>query len=825
MDTNQLVALLVKLCSIEPIIKVPLGNPDRMLSETAHIANMKQRLEAIASLIDGMGGIHPAYGRLAGRLLAHALNTHGRIAGLTFSERMRAIDAIHITDPSFGRRLNPKILAFINEHEAAINGAMRYERENDYAYIGTVTARKVYLGFHKGQETESIEDWHMRVACQIAIGVTGRRAKDRLAVCLQEYDDLSRRKKIYATPICGNSAYEDAQLSSCFLVNVSDSIDSIYRAVGDCAKVHAKMGGCAVSLQAIRGTGSVVRSTGGSAAGLIAFAKNFDHTSSIVMAGGRRSGSNAGWLEPHHIDVLDFLTARTQGGSEGNKMRVLFQGLFLSDLFLSKVFEEEDADWYLFDPSSYPGLELVHNEGYVALYNKYSAMAEEAIAERGVPMVHQDSGVTYVGVAGQCLRVKAHDVYNAIKVESGDSGVPYLVAGDAVNRRSQHSNRGTTKMSNLCTEIFEYVAEDETAVCTLGNLCLPSYVKYDAEGRAYFDFDELHAVVKRLCWGLNSVLDTQVLPLASAKKSNDGMRSIGIGIQGLADVFIMMKLVYGDDESRVLNREIAETIHHGALEASCELAGDTQPYPHFRTGGGSYLAKGLFHHEIDLVYPHKLRWNWESLRASIAEKGVANSLTTAYAPTSTTSIVHNRQESAQAITSNITNRTTLAGDFLQVNEYLVADLEALGMWNEDTKGEILANNGSVSTLALPERLKAIYTTAYEMSAKTTIEMLRDRGYFVDQGQSFNIFTSKSRDFSSFFDACIYYGWKCGNKNLLYYNRQEPKTEALRVNVKEQSMTLSTSSIIPAPEPSEEAKEAIEKDGPICRMEEGCLYCE
>lgn len=827
MDSTQLVSLLVKLCSIEPVIKVPLGNPDKLLLETAHIAHPKQRLEAIAGLIDSMGGTHPSYGRLAGRVLAYALNTHGRIAPLSFCERMRAIDAIHISDGSFSRRVNPTILAFLDQHEDTINAAVKYEREYDYAYIGAVTARKVYLGFHKGEETESIEDWHMRVALQIAIGVTGRRATDRLSVCLQEYEDLSTHKKIYATPICGNSAYDGAQLSSCFLVNISDSIESIYRAAGDCAKIHAKMGGCAVSLQSIRGTGSIVRSTGGAAAGLIPFAKLFDHTSSIVMAGGRRSGSNAGWYEPHGLDVLDLLTARTQGGSDKNKLRTLFQGLFLSDLFLSKVFEEENADWYLLDPSVFPGLELVHSKEYEALYNTYAAQACEEIEREGVDMVHQESGVSYKTVAGRCSRVKAQDIYNAIKVESGESGVPFLIAKDAVNRRSQHSNRGTVKMSNLCTEIFEYVDENETAVCTLANVCLPSYVKKDGNGTSYFDFDELHAVTKRLCWGLNSVLDTQTLPLASAKKSNDGMRSIGIGLQGLADVFIMLRMAYGDSDSRVLNREIAETIHHAALEASAELAEDTQPYPHFKTNGGSYLAKGLFHHEVDQAYPHKLRWDWESLRRKIAETGVANSLTTAYAPTSTTSIVQNNQESFQATVSMITNRTTLAGDFLQVNEHLVRDLEAIGMWNEDTKDAILSNNGSVSSLDIPRTLKDIYKTAYEVSAKSMIEMLADRGYFVDQGQSFNIFTSNARDFSSFFDTCIYYGWKKNNKNLLYYNRQEPKTEALRVNVKEQSLGLSSSTTVLPLE--EVVGEDIVPDSPpegfICYREEGCVYCE
>ena len=822
---SSLSRLLSDLSTYEPAITKCVGLPE----------SDGLSLNVVAEVIDGMSVRHPDYSRLAGRVLARWMDES--VDAKTFSERMEAIQALPSKDKTVTRKLNPAFMAFIREHKEVIDRAVDYKRNYSYTYIGLQTVKKVYLGVHRGKVLETAQDWHMRVAVQLATGLTGRDKERALQFCLDEYEDLSLGRKVYATPICCNAGYYPCQLSSCFLVYVPDSIEGIYERAKDCAMIHASMGGCAISMHTIRAMGSLVKTTGGEAAGLIAFAKNFDHTSKIVQSGGRRSGSNTLWMEPHHLDILDLLTSRTLGG-DNMKLRTLFQGLMLSDLFMERA--EANAMWTLFDPANFPGLDKVSNEEFRELYAKHEKDAEAILTEEGMETVHAASGISYTLVQGKCATIRAMDVWNAIKVQISDNSSPFLIACDAVNRSNQHSNRTRVaaveqsseplkgrgyacKTSNLCNEILQYVDEDETAVCTLGNLSIVAFVKF-TNGVAHMDYEGLHAAVKRMTIGLNSVLDTQVLPTKRATLSSKTMRAIGIGVQGLANALIALEVPFDSAKGREVNRLVAETLYHAALEASCELAQDTQPYHHYKTNGGSYLAQGKFHWEVDGVYPHKLHWDWETLRESIRVHGVANSLVTAYAPTATTSIVLGNEESIQPLMSNIVQRSTLAGDFSVVQPSLCAKLETLGLWSEKTCDEIIRNRGSISTLPVSDELKAIYRTAYEISTKSVIDMQRDRCYFIDQGQSVNLFVPVSqRNFSAFLDTAIFYSWKIGNKNLMYYCRQEKEVQALNVNLRKSEMALdvSSTSVGTASTSSSDCEEEVL----VCRREPGCLVCE
>jgi ribonucleoside-diphosphate reductase alpha chain len=807
MDAVTFGAILSKLYEIHPKITVRVANEERLLADTKHLTNAKQRLDSIANIIEGSSVKHPGYGSLAGRLLAYSLDNHSKISSLTFSERMERIDRIPELSDNSSRRLSPEFLSFVREHRQYLDSYIDYNKNYDYDFFGLNTMFQVYLADYEGECCETAQDFHMRVAVQIAINATGRRSKNKLEVCRLEYDDLSQHKKIYATPINRNSGYLNPQLSSCFLVDMDDSIKGIYGALRDCALMHAGMGGCAIAVHDMRASGSIVKSTGGDAAGMLAFCKNFDHTSSIVKAGGRRSGSNAAWYCPDHLDTLDMLTAKTLRGQ--NKMRHLFQGLMMPDLFFERVLE--DGDWYLFDPSSFPNLARVSNGKYRELYADYEDKAKKELAKKGVEFLHQSSGITMLMSMGRCARVRALEVWNCIKIAISEGSIPYLMGKDAINRRNQQDNLGPIVMSNLCTEILQFTDPNHTAVCTLGNVILPSFVKYKGD-IPYFDYEDLNAVVQRLCLGLNSVINGQVLPTEKATNSSKNLAAIGIGTQGLANAILAHNAPYASSRGRKLNREIAENVYYAALTASCELAEDTKPYTHYLTNGGSYLSKSLFHWEVDEPYKHDLTCDWETLRVRIRLYGVANSLVTAYAPTSTTSIIEGNQESIQPITSNIVSRSTLSGDYIVVEPRLCAVLEKLGMWNEHTKNEIIRNRGSISTLNVSAELKELYATAYEISTKSQIEMNRDRDYFIDQGQSFNMFIPHNKDFSSFFDSAIMYAWKIGCKNLLYYARQQLSFEALLVNT---SVELSCNKKV-----DEEVKSPE-----ICRRQPNCLICE
>jgi ribonucleoside-diphosphate reductase alpha chain len=812
--------------------------------------------EQVPEVLEGYSSVHPDYSVLSGRFLAYL--RHQKLRKMTFTERMERIHVLPDQFDDTSRRFSNEGMRFIRRYKKQLDEAMVYERDYDYQYVGIKTIERVYLAAHRGKVLELPQDMHMRIAVQIATHLTGRDKKDRLSFCLQEYEDLSTHKKIYATPICCRAMYENANLSSCFCIEVPDSINGIYDSLKECANIHAKMGGCAINMQKVRARGSIVRSTGGRSSGLLAFAKNFDHTSYTVESGGRRSGSNALWGSDHHLEILDVLNARSLRATEKTKMPTLFQGLFLTDVFMHRV--EDCKDYMLLDPATYPGLSDVYGEEFRQLYEKYEKQAERVLEEgveytdsegnvktkKGITLTDATSGMTMTVLDGNCAKVRAIDLWCRIKAAISDQSIPFLVAKDAVNRSNQHSNLGTVKMSNLCTEIMQHTSEDLTAVCTLGNLVLSSFMK-----NGEFDYNDFMACSRRMCIGLNAIIDAQILPTERAMRSSKYVRAIGMGTQGFADSVLDRMEVFDDEWSRQHNRDIAEALYYSALDASCQLAEDTQPYPAYKVNGGSYLANGKFHWEMDGKYPYDLKCDWEGLRGRIAMHGVANSHVTAYAPTSTTSLIHKKQESIQPIMSNITTRTVLSGDYVHVQPELVRELEKLDMWNEDTVSVIVKSGGSVANLNISDRLKAIFRTAYEIGSKSVIEMARDRSYFTDQGQSLNLFVSKDLDFSSFLDTAIFYGWRLGNKNLMYYARQQKATEALYVNVSksvvevvkkveesdEETADTATSdgdeslvmsgSVSAAGVESLSASVSIDKDqdGPICRMEEGCIWCQ
>lgn len=820
----ELRQLLTELASYDPILDVSITEDEvtRLMTETSMKTSDKDRLYSISSLLEGYSSVHPNYGRLAGRLLNYTREKYGLVSGKTFSQRMTLIN-------TRDRKLSEGFLSFLNQYESDIDSAIVRQREYGYTYFATKTIEQIYLARDGTEPMEGIEDWYMRVAIQLAMSAPQER---QLEECLDVYTNFSLRRMVMATPVNTNSGYEQPQLSSCFLTYVGDSIPEIYTAAKECAEIHSRMGGCAISIQDIRSQGAHIKTTGGDAAGMMAFASPFDLNSKIVVSGGRRSGTNAAYCEPHHPEIVDFLNMRTLRGDKEKQLRALFTGLMVSDTFMKRV--ERGDDWYLLDPSVYPGLSDLWGDEYEKRYGEYVQVAKELLDTDGKDIVHQ-FGYNMRVVTGNCAVMKAADVWHAIKVSISDSSTPYILSKDSINRSNQHSNRGTIKMSNMCTEILEYADDEETAVCTLGNLVLPSFLYMNDTGKLDYNHKSLHSASKRMCYNLNYVLDAQWLPNDRATRSSEGMRSIGIGIQGLADVFIAMGIEYGSEESKRLNRLIAETIHHGAMEASCELAAVDGAYPHFLTNGGSYLANGRFHHELR-GYSGELAWDWEPLRG----KPVRNSLMIAYAPTSTTSIVQECQESFQPVVSNMVARRTLTGDYVVVEPRLVEKLEELNLWNAVTRKSIIESGGSVAHLPIPDKLKSVFKTAYEIKQKHLIDMAVDRQYFVDQSQSLNLFNTQPDNVSSLLDSILMYGWKVGLKTMMYYFRSKPAADPLAIS---QYITKAEASVTESTpqEVVEESKTEIdsirmslsqpipksntEAEDMICRREAGCVYCE
>ena len=628
------------------------------------------------------------------------------------------------------------------EVSAKVKEEIKPERDFDFGYFGLKTLEKGYLQKIDGDIIETPQYLYMRVA----IGIHGHDT-DRV---LETYDALSRGLFIHATPTLFNAGTHRPQMSSCFLIaNKEDSIDGIYDTVKECARISKWAGGIGLHVHDVRANKSHIRGTNGTSDGIIPMLRVYNSTARYVNQAGRRKGSIAIYLEPWHADIMDFLEIRLNQGDEEARCRDLFTAMWIPDLFMKRV--ETNKNWSLFCPDKAQGLSNVYGKEFDELYEKYES---EGLAIKTIPAV---------------------EVWKSIIKSQSETGTPYMLYKDACNEKSNHKHIGTIKSSNLCTEILEYTDNNETAVCNLASIALPKYV--DVENKE-FDHEELHRVTKMVTRNLNKVIDKNFYPTENGMRSNMRHRPIGIGVQGLADVFIMLRMTFGSEESKKLNRDIFETIYHAALESSCELA---EMYGTYETFKGSPFSKGILQFDMwDRDPQFSGRYDWDSMR-KLVKKGTRNSLLLAPMPTASTSQILGNNECFEPYTTNIYLRRTLAGEFVVVNKHLVEDLKKIGLWSKEMKDLMVKANGSVQNIIdIPDDLKELYKTVWEMSQKTIIDMAADRGVYIDQSQSMNLFVESPT--ISKLSSMHMYAWKTGLKTGMYYLRSKAKARPIQFSL-------------------------------------------
>ena len=598
----------------------------------------------------------------------------------------------------------------------------------------------------------------------------------------------------HATPTLFNMGTQREQASSCFLLTVDeDSIDGIYDTLKQTAKISQSAGGIGLAIHDIRATGSYIGGTNGTSNGIVPMLRVFNDTARYVdQGGGKRKGAFAIYIEPWHADIFSFLDLRKNHGKEEMRARDLFYALWICDLFMKRV--EADGEWSLFCPNEAPGLSDCHGEVFDALYTKYEA---EGRARK---------------------TIKAQELWFAILDSQIETGTPYMLYKDAANSKSNQQNLGTIKSSNLCTEIIEYTSPDEVAVCNLASIALPRFVINGS-----FDQQKLYDVTYQVALNLNKIIDNNYYPVEEARNSNLRHRPIGLGVQGLADVFILLRLPFESDLAKLLNKNIFETIYFAAMTASKDLAIKEGPYSTFQ---GSPLSKGQFQFDMWNVAP-STRWDWESLRKEVMEHGVRNSLLLAPMPTASTSQILGNNECFEPYTSNIYSRRVLSGEFIIVNKHLLKDLISLGLWNNDMKNRIIAANGSIQNIKeIPDDIKELYKTVWEIKQRNLIDMAADRGAFICQSQSLNLFVDSPS--ISKLTSMHFYGWKKGLKTGMYYLRSQAATQAVQFTIEKQG-SEEMAPVIPQIDATPENKNNLDDintdfSGPTCSMEDGCVSC-
>src|SRR5210317_1407630 len=628
------------------------------------------------------------------------------------------------------------------EVSSKVKEDIKHERDFEFGYFGLKTLEKGYLQKIDGEIIETPQYLYMRVA----IGIHGH----DIDHVLETYDALSKGLFIHATPTLFNAGTPRPQMSSCFLIaNKEDSIDGIYDTVKECARISKWAGGIGLHVHDVRANKSHIRGTNGTSDGIIPMLRVYNTTARYVNQAGRRKGSIAVYLEPWHAGILDFLEIRLNQGDEEARCRDLFSAMWIPDLFMKRV--ESDGNWSLFCPDVARGLSDVYGKEFEELYEKYEA---EGIATKVVP---------------------ASEIWKAIIKSQSETGTPYMLYKDACNEKSNHKHIGTIKSSNLCTEILEYTDKDETAVCNLASIALPKYVDVDNK---VFNHEELHRVTKMVTRNLNKVIDKNFYPTENGERSNMRHRPIGIGVQGLADVFIMLRMSFGSEESRKLNRDIFETIYHASLESSCELA---EMYGTYETFKGSPFSQGILQFDMwDRDPKFSGRYDWNAMR-ELVKKGTRNSLLLAPMPTASTSQILGNNECFEPYTTNIYLRRTLAGEFVVVNKHLVNDLKERGLWSKEMKDLMVKAGGSVQNIIdIPDDLKELYKTVWEMSQKTIIDMAADRGVYIDQSQSMNLFVESPT--LSKLSSMHMYAWKTGLKTGMYYLRSKAKARPIQFSL-------------------------------------------
>ncbi|MEZ0005406.1 ribonucleoside-diphosphate reductase alpha chain [Flavobacterium sp. 28YEA47A] len=681
---------------------------------------------------------HPDYAQLAARIAISNLHKNTK---KSFSETMK--DMYLYVNPRTNQEsplLSEEVYNVIQENAAFLDSHVIYNRDFNYDYFGFKTLERSYLLKINGKIVERPQHMLMRVSVGIHL--------NDLDAVLETYDLMSKKFFTHATPTLFNAGTPKPQMSSCFLLAMQDdSIDGIYDTLKQTAKISQSAGGIGLSIHNVRATGSYIRGTNGTSNGIVPMLRVFNDTARYVdQGGGKRKGSFAIYIETWHADIFDFLDLKKNHGKEEMRARDLFFAMWTSDLFMKRV--QEDSTWTLMCPNECPGLYDIYGEEFEALYTSYEAQGKGR------------------------KTIKARELWEKILESQIETGTPYMLYKDAANRKSNQKNLGTIRSSNLCTEIMEYTSKDEIAVCNLASISLPMFIE-----NGQFNHELLFNVTKRVTRNLNKVIDRNYYPVQEAENSNMRHRPVGLGVQGLADAFILLRMPFTSDEAKKLNQEIFETLYFAAVTASMEMAKEEGPYSTFE---GSPISQGEFQYNLWGLTDGDLsgRWDWASLRKEVMENGVRNSLLVAPMPTASTSQILGNNEAFEPYTSNIYTRRVLSGEFIVVNKHLLEDLVELGLWNEDLKQEIMRHNGSIQNIDLiPQDLKELYKTVWEMSMKDIIDMSRQRGYFIDQSQSLNLFMQDA-NFAKL-TSMHFYAWQSGLKTGMYYLRTKSAVDAIK----------------------------------------------
>jgi ribonucleoside-diphosphate reductase alpha subunit len=694
--------------------------------------------ELSAEQCASMASIHPDYNVLAGRIV---VSNHHKNTKSSFVEVVSELFNNYDTAGKHTPIVTDAFMAVVTKHAANLDNLCNYDRDYLIDYFGFKTLERAYLMRIDNKSVERPQHMWLRVA----VGIHG----DNYSKIVETYEYMSQKYFTHATPTLFNAGTPHPQLSSCFLLAMeSDSMDGIYNTLKDCAMISKWAGGIGLHIHNIRATGSKIRGTNGESTGIVPMLRVFNNTAKYVNQGGKRNGSFAIYLEPWHADIEVFLQMRKNHGDEELKARELFYALWIPDLFMERI--KADGKWTLMCPDECPGLADVYGDEFVALYNKYEQEGKGRVT------------------------MSARKLWFQILDAQMETGTPYLCYKDAANKKSNQQNVGVIKSSNLCAEVFQYSDDKESAVCNLASIALPMFVN---AAEKTIDYELLHKVTKIVTYNLNQIIDVNYYPTEKTRLSNMRHRPIGIGVQGLADVFMMLKLPFHSDEAKEINRNIFETIYHGALEQSCIMAATDKPYETF---DGSPASKRKLQFDLWGVTPSN-RYDWEDLKLDIQQLGLRNSLLLAPMPTASTSQILGYNECIEPITSNIYNRRTLAGEFILANKYLMNDLIDLGLWNETVKNNIIANHGSIQHIdIIPKEIRECYKTVWEIPMKQLIDMAADRGAYICQSQSLNLWLEDPN--YNTLTSMHFYAWSKGLKTGIYYLRRRARHQAQQFTI-------------------------------------------
>ena len=735
---DKITARIKKLCyGFNPLVD-PVRVAMRVIEGLYDGVTTSELDNLAAEIAATMTTTHPDYASLAARISVSNLHKNTL---KSFSETMK--DLYEYVNPITGKKaplLSDEVYKVIKKNAEELDSKIIYNRDFGYDYFGFKTLERSYLLKINGQIVVRPQHMLMRVSVGIHL--------DDLEAVIDTYELMSKKYFTHATPTLFNSGTPKPQMSSCFLLTMQDdSIDGIYDTLKQTAKISQSAGGIGLSIHNIRSTGSYISGTNGTSNGIVPMLRVFNDTARYVdQGGGKRKGSFAIYIEPWHSDIFDFLDLKKNHGKEEMRARDLFYAMWVPDLFMKRV--EENAEWTLMCPNECPGLYDCHGDEFDKLYLKYEKKSKGR------------------------KTIKARELWEKILESQIETGTPYMLYKDSANRKSNQKNLGTIRSSNLCTEILEYTSKDEIAVCNLASIALPMFVE-DGE----FNHKKLYDVTVRVTKNLNKVIDRNYYPVKEAENSNFRHRPIGLGVQGLADAFIELRMPFTSEKAKELNQDIFETLYFAALQASVEESKKDGPY---KTYKGSPISKGEFQHNMWGIKDEELsgRWDWAKLRKDVLKHGVRNSLLVAPMPTASTSQILGNNECFEPYTSNLYTRRVLSGEFIIVNKHLLKDLVDLNLWNEDMKHELMRSNGSIQDIKqIPDELKELYKTVWEMSMKDIIDMARHRGYFIDQSQSLNLFMEGAT--MSKLTSMHFYGWKSGLKTGMYYLRTKSAVDAIK----------------------------------------------